>query len=72
VEHPEGIFDELDGYDDRIWHLGVYEKCLDNWDMMNAALQKTTNDLSQGDPAQIYKLSLRYQGLTILREVDNK
>jgi hypothetical protein len=69
MEHPEGVFHELDRADDRCWHLGFYERCLDSWDVMNLALTQAQKNLAKD---QSTKNTLRYQGLTILKEVDNR
>jgi hypothetical protein len=68
VEHPEGVYADLNGSDDRIWSLKMYAECLRNWDALDRCLTVAQRNLADEQSA---KNALRYEGLLILRDVDN-
>jgi hypothetical protein len=70
--HPESdnyYFSELTDYDNAVWDLKTYGKCLEDWDTMNDCLELASKDFAQDYSSE--KLRLRLGGLQLLREVDN-
>lgn len=67
--HPEGHEQvPLEPYDHRHWHLGVYEMCLENPDMLRAAFKRTEKDIAR-DYGNL-KYHQRWRGLELLKEVN--
>lgn len=66
--HPEGTYSELTSYDDEVWDLKTYASCLSDWDILNECMDLTQKELASNYAS--VKHVLRYEGLTILREVD--
>jgi hypothetical protein len=70
-DHPEGnyLHSDLDDRDHRIWHLGVYLRCLENPGMLDIAIKQATAEYTVDYGSE--KKRLRLGGLELLREMDH-
>lgn len=67
--HPEGVYQKLTTWDDEVWDLSVYGKCLDDWDILNDCLELASKEYANDYANEKFKL--RLGGLQIIRDVDN-
>ena len=70
--HPEGVYHAYNFLDDE-WSMERYVRCLEDVTVLNKCIALAERNARCGEPGTSFKekWSLRYQGLEILREVDN-